>query len=278
MLVSAAFVAGVVVIGATVFVVREHTIEFRNRVEYITNPVEVRAQLNAAIHPYVFGSNILFNLDREQITEVIELNEPRVRVTNIEVHFPNRVEITIRERYPQFVYRRDGRVLILDGQLRIVDDRELPRSLIDISDQIDVPVGDAQIGNYLFDYLPFAIDGFIEYNNQIQMTKMQRLIDAGMFFGGRGNYEDSLNHLFSTIEFCNLRGEIDVRFVIREVATEGRIRNEIHMYNVECQELFFEKLASVMWALEQRPFPGIYRVFQTESGRIRVVSPVDPSL
>jgi len=270
MLIVFVFVASTAIMTGTVFVVRSYSISFRNSPEFITDPSATISRIRAAVNPYVEGRNILFGLDRAHITEEIESTDPRVRVTNIEARFPNRLEITVRERYPQFVYRGDGRTLILDSRLRIVDDRPLARNLIDISGEFYLNVRTATIGTYLFDYLPETT-----VHNRHYRTMMERLTNVPEFFYVRYNREDALNHLFSTIEFCTIRGELDVRLMISSATIPGAIRTEILVQGIEDEMQFFEMFRSVWHVKEEeaRLFPGLYRVFITDEGTLRVVSP-----
>ena len=271
MLITFVFVAGIAITTGTVFVVRSYSISFRNRLEYIQDGPAAISRLRSAISPKVDGRNILFGIDRQAIIEEIESTDPRVRVTNIEARFPNRLEITVRERYPQFVYRGDGRTLILDNHLRIVDDRPIARNVIDISGEFELNVRDAQIGNYLFNYIPEEIT----VRNYHYQTKMQRLLNVSQFFEVRENREDALNHLFSNITFCTMRGELDIRLLISSLAISGQVRTEILIHGIEQDDSFFMMLQHVWHVKEQeaRNFPGLYRAYFTEDGRLRIVSP-----
>ena len=263
------FVASLAVTTGTVFVVRTYTVSFRNWTLYIDSQA-AESTLRAAIAPHVSGRNILFGLNRNLITETIETEDPRVRVTNIEARFPNRLEIMVRERYPQFVYRSGGNTLILDSRLRIVYNRSLSRNLIDISGEFNLPIADAQIGKYLMDYIPETT-----VYNYHYLTKMERLVGIGQFFENRRNREDALTYLFSTIEFCTIRGGLDVRLMIASITVQGQTRTEIIVHDIQSEVPFFQMLTAVWHVKEQesRNFPGQYRAFFDSNGQLTISSP-----
>ena len=152
----------------------------------------------------------MFGVNRDAIAEAIEEEEFRVRVTNIEVVFPNRIVISVRERYPVFEFVHAGNRYILCRELRFITHQIYPvRELIQIpSDQIIVtnPERRIALGEYLDDFFPPNFDGTFSYHYQEERLKIRRVRDVADFFFSRANYEDAFSHMFTRFAFVQRGG------------------------------------------------------------------------
>ena len=257
-------VSGLAVLGGTVFRVKTVEILFANEpeAEYIADDIEqTKANLRNAVS-FLQGKNILFDIDRAKIVSEIESADRRIRWTNTEAKFPNKVVITVRERYPVFYYTEGTTNFVMDATLRIVTnimpDRTGKAPLIDISDEFSASLPglpSLHIGKELSDYL----------TDEQDIVKAETLVDMMAFFAGGGYFEDSTRHLFDRIEFSTLRGELDL---IIEVGSEIII--EIQDVEVD----FADKLTNVWHTMENEchNFPGLYQVFNLD-GKLTVLPP-----
>jgi len=119
----------VAIFGSIVFSIDDIEVEIRNELDFFAPEgatqqqrdaaaVRLQNEIRGALH-FMIGRNILFNMDETQIRNTIEndvMNGHRINITNVRAVFPNRIHITIRERYE--VYQIDNKVL--DGDLRIL--------------------------------------------------------------------------------------------------------------------------------------------------------------
>jgi len=262
-------VAGAAVAGGTIFRVRNVEIRFTHDLWYLDSEIY---WLNPAMHQsldFVVGRSSLFGVNRDRITQSIEETDPRVRVTNIEVFAPNRLEVRVRERFPVFRFGNYA----LDMDLRfvtsasVVDSRGEP--LICITGQIELPQGtQLGIGDFLGD---FFTEQDIRENLRIEML----LNKTSLLWGqGEGLREDGQTRLISSIEFgyylfavpemtLNFRNE-DVNIV--PYITTVRISDIREDYN-------FRAMLTHVW--DVRAFliqrTGHALVFVNNSGRIDLV-------
>jgi len=200
-------VAGLAVATGSIFRVRQVDIRFTNDLFFLQ---EYEASLLPALHnrlDFVVGRSSLFGIDRDRITNEIENHDPRVRVTNIEVFAPNRLEVRIRERYPVFRFGRYA----LDMNLRYVTRATVvgTRPLVDITNQIDLPEGTTlTIGDFIGDKFDFQ--------NEIETLRINRLQDIASLFWGQGLREDGVTNLITSIDFTYyLNGEPEMTLNFR---------------------------------------------------------------
>ena len=267
---------GIAAAGGTIFVVRHVEVHFTNKLEFLAPyQQQLRAKFLTEIAPYANNRNILFGLDRDRITEVIE-NESeggdyRVRVTNIEVHFPNRLVIRVRERYPVFQINMGGNERrVFDNQLRFVTTIPINRDIIDIGGQIVAPnLNELKLGQHLDDL-------FLDqdtYFAREQLLKINRLRSLGELFWTRNNYEDSLNHLFRTIIFHESHGNrLDMELVMRHAPTRVEIENIGGWETMEQvrESLNFRRMLSHIWDIREKMEidTGLYIVYINASNTL----------
>ena len=235
------------IVGGTVFVVRSVDIRFVSDTEYFDDENAAIIRLEESVS-FIKGKNILFNVDRERIKSEIEETDVRVIVANIEAKFPNKLEIKLRERYPTFKYTDaiSGRTVMMDACLRILTDIVPPElELIDISNQVavDITLADAEPGDYLYDFLE-------EMNNDSRDSlRSRRLVDLTELFAARENNEDSIRHLFTKMEYTEIRGDLDLILTMRNpVDPNDKIVIEIR----DVEERFNEKLTYIWYVLEEK--------------------------
>ena len=256
---------GLAAVGGTAFVVRSLDITFLNAVEYV-NEEQSLVDMRAATS-FIMGKNILFDVDRARITKEIEQADVRIRVTNIEAKFPNKIVVKVRERYPVFYYTQSGKTVVMDANLRIVT-TQIPvgRFLINISDQIDVlSLKEAKVGDYLTEFLE---------EEDREVIKCETLKSLTPLFANRENHEDSMVHLFTKMEFTSLRGELDLKLYLRDASDEQTSKIQIEIQDITTR--FDEKLTYVWHVMEKEcnSFPGLYTVdVNPLNDKIRVISP-----
>jgi hypothetical protein len=163
----------------------------------------------------VGGKNILFDLDRELITSIIE-EDPLLRVTNIEAKFPNRLEIKVQERYALFMYRSfddpDAPVAVLDRELRVISTEvsivAFYGNLIDLTNQFTHNNMPFEVGKSLQDFV--MTDG----DAGIASERMETLVTLWQFFGDQSQprySEEWIRHLIQGVEFTANDFEIRIK-------------------------------------------------------------------
>ncbi|MCL2569774.1 MAG: hypothetical protein FWE16_01030 [Firmicutes bacterium] len=261
--------AGVMVAGGTIFRVRNIELSFANQLDYIENEQETLSNLRSSINS-VHGNNILFNVDRNFITETLEYADFRVRVTNIEVRFPNILRITVRERYPVFELDLGNRQMIFDSQFRYVTSERRGTAPL-----IEIPVGMAPTDIDELERGGFIFDLEMEQSTRL---KFERKRDIADLFWARNNFEDSINNLFETIAFEAVGTYTSgpnvgmPRYVM--ILDRRDSPTIIEIIGIRDQDLFRQKLTKVWFVMEYQMhhFPGLYRVYYN-NGNIQVLSP-----
>ena len=118
------------ILGSVLFRVREVTVKFTNDLVYYKSEDEER--LLASIHSITHGKNSILGINRKKIERTLE-QETRIRVTNIEVKFPNRIEIKVHERHPVYKLKTGDKWAVLCGHLRVLEVVNDAGALIDLS-------------------------------------------------------------------------------------------------------------------------------------------------
>lgn len=282
------FVGGIAIGMGTAFSIRTISINFTNATDYIADEGAAISTMHTAASGVAMNRNIIFSLDRDALTEAIEAADVRVRVTNIEARFPNTLEIRVRERYPvyRFVCPDSDRTLMMDSQLRIVAERVLTpnRHIINITEQLRVEgTAAAGVGDYLCAFI--VICPIEQAPSSRELIKAERLRDLAALFAGQRNYEDSINHLFHSIEFPtdNSVGEgLNLRLNLREpnLTNHGRNQVVIDLFNIE-DAARFRIMLTYTWRVminEARDMPGRFEAFFLNDGtdRLWIVAPSRP--
>ncbi|MCL2846822.1 MAG: hypothetical protein FWE38_03975 [Firmicutes bacterium] len=269
-------VAGLAIAGGSIFRVRTIEVRFTNTLDYIGEPNRTAVQNSLATSiAFQHGRSSLFGVDRTRIRTTIEAEDFRVRVTNIEVRFPNIIRVSVRERYPVFEYRIDNRRLIFDSQLRyVVPGNQIPtnRNIIDITGQLGATpeyLSTLMPGDFFFDILGPA-------DTEVAL-RARRLVEIADLFWARNNYEDSINHLFYSIEFPFLSAawaNTEDMFLTRRGSGGGPTNTFIWIRGITHEGDFRRMLTSVWDVLENRMthYPGLYEVrIQAHNNRVAVM-------
>ena len=264
----------VAILGGVVFTVKTIDISFLGKPDYFsgTEKAKLEDDIRETIS-FMYNKNILFQFDQKKIKSSIEDNDNffRIRIMNIEAHFPNRIEIRIRERYPVFKYTVDAaKTFVLDGQLRIIDNK-IPtqengneRSLVDITEQIPTEnLQEAVIGSYLKDYLP-------ESNNDAK-ERYDILFALMPFFAKNYSNEDAVSELFLSAEFFTeySGSDSDFVFVLTQRVNNPHTEPERNFFVIEIWDAkirFGDKLELVWYAREEIGRVGVYQIEGDENG------------
>ena len=258
------FLSGVAVSGALVFRVQSVDVVFLDatRPEYLSliERAEAIKTAREAATREAKGSNIIFGLNRTKIIKAVESAEKRIRVSNeVEAKIPNKVFITIRERYAMYFLEEyeSGAIAILDARLRIVatqwDSGVRDLMLVDLSGTRDEISGAIQ--EPLFNIIkntggtPFTfqigkdLTDYLEGTNNL--GKAQRLCDMFEVLDGEGFPEEQIALLVRGILFDAVGSMIlDFRNPNGLAATEIEIRN--------VNEQFKDKLWATFWVMQKK--------------------------
>jgi len=186
------FVGGTLVASALVFRVQEINVVFgTGTTPLIADREQTEKSVERVVSDIAHRRNIIIGLNRTRITDAVENSDPQIRVTNIEARFPNRLRVTIRERFPMYVINN----AILDYQLQIISfNTSLATNLINISDQFVLAENfniNAELGNNLKD--------FIEAYDCIARAEI--LVHMARLFFGQGYPEDEIVRLIHDVRF-----------------------------------------------------------------------------
>ncbi|MCL2755961.1 MAG: hypothetical protein FWE45_02805 [Firmicutes bacterium] len=264
-------VAGLAVAGGSIFRIREVNIQFTTPELDFLQPYEARLlnELHAELG-FVIGRSSIFGVDRNRITRTIENHDPRIRWTNTEVFAPNRLQISIRERFPVFQF--GNYALCMDLRYVVQANRILPnRPLINITSGvgtggIELP-NDAQfvLGTFMRDLIP------VEQPRDLLLTN--RLIDLAYLFWGQDLREDGITSLISSIYLNDwFEGERSMRLNFRNPLASQHLPYEtvVSLRGIDNQTHFREMLTHV-WdvraAMSQDP--GHYIAYM-QGGRAHV--------
>ncbi|MCL2621441.1 MAG: FtsQ-type POTRA domain-containing protein [Firmicutes bacterium] len=141
-----AFLGFVAIIGSTVFRVQHISVVFADEAEEI-NQQEVRAHLEATAS-YLKDKSI-FTVNFFKLEDDIQAANLRIKCTNIETFFPNRIKITVRERYAVYYFEYASKFYITDSNLHIINELtalEFSNYDVEVSKlQIDTDLTDAPV-------------------------------------------------------------------------------------------------------------------------------------
>ncbi|MCL2587629.1 MAG: FtsQ-type POTRA domain-containing protein [Firmicutes bacterium] len=260
-------IGGLAIAGGQIFVVRHIDPTFANMRDYISDYDESTIQQSIRDElGFVRGRSILFSVDRDRIISTIEDVDHRVRVTNVEAIFPNRLRITLRERYAVFAFSHGGYDMVLDSQLRFVTEQaNVSSQLIDINGQIQIPGNQTPVpGMFMYEFFQG------DYYNAHQLMRIARLSELSeLFFWQQGMAEDSKVHLFEEFEFQHGGTELFLRFR-DDVHTSIRIRG------IENSALFLEKIELIWDVMELVEQEAYHYIAEVRNGQVRVIGPGGP--
>jgi hypothetical protein len=85
------------------------------------------------------GKNIFFEFDEEGVKQRVEQAFFRINVRRVVAGFPNKMIIYVEERYAVYQYSAGGKNYLLDGSLRVLDDKipsNLPHGLVQLESSL----------------------------------------------------------------------------------------------------------------------------------------------
>jgi hypothetical protein len=120
----------VIVLNSTVFTIQKVDVQFENQTKVYSSSDSAKLIAENSIS---LGQNIIF-ASKKDMTNIVERKNAYAKVINIEKVFPNKIIIHIIEREPVFcVSMQDSRYAILDGDLKVLDVKDIKGTLIDLS-------------------------------------------------------------------------------------------------------------------------------------------------
>ncbi|MCL2851048.1 MAG: FtsQ-type POTRA domain-containing protein [Firmicutes bacterium] len=214
------FVAAIGISAGTIFVVRNVEVDFRGDLDYLyAYREQIQTDLDQRARS-IRGRNILFGVNRRALRENIEGVDNRIRVTNIEMHFPNRVVIRVRERFAVYgIQTQSGSTFIFDMHMRFVS-QNTDHNVIDIGEQfisdsggnsirpLDISrldekfnAGDFAVGSYLDNLFIPEPDEPDTAHFVDQRAKVSALRNLASLYWGADIFEDSVRHMFYSVLF-----------------------------------------------------------------------------
>lgn len=108
----------IVILSFTLFTVQTISIDYRTSLQH---EYDDEAIIDASGLPK--GKNIMF-LKKQKYIDNIEKSYPYLEVINIETSFPSKLTIHLRERQPFYAVQSDGKYLLLDSSLKVLEELE----------------------------------------------------------------------------------------------------------------------------------------------------------
>ena len=269
------------ILGGTVFSVKSVTVRFHNKLDYFvdsTTSEQEQAAATARLEGDIEGSlgylknkNILFNINKTKISTSIEEHEEiyegfRLHVTNVKSVFPNKIVVTVRERYPVYTYTEGSNTVVLDGSLRVLD-KKMPvdnRRLVNIESAFpNVDVESLEIGEVL-------VSDFPERD-----AVVKTLVP---FFAEISSYEDAVIKIFSKVEFKYLLKDVtSSETVLSLVMTQwvddpkDSPKNFFELRIIDIEHNTKNKLVKIWQALEYfSSGAGVYEVYDLETAKDKI--------
>lgn len=253
-------IGGVIVSGALVFRVQTIDIVFHGGADYITDKDVAVSKTRLAALDVAKNKNIIFGLNRKRIIEAIEKTEKRVKVTNhVEAKFPNKLYITISERYAMYELAYQGSYAVLDAELRIVNVDNKPlntgsrSTLVDITNVFDIKNFETAFvqGKDLADYLE---------PDSPSMKKVVTLKDMFRLLKSKNFNEAEIAHLVKSIKFEQLTLGTSETMKIEfrhQAGPDAHLITEIEIRNFE--QFFIEKI-DMAWEVYQIEYNRAARI------------------
>lgn len=261
------------VLSSVVFTVKQIDITFRGGTyAFKDRQDEVKNDIRAAL-PFVMGNNIFLSVNEERIKNAIH-DDPKlllISFKNVEAHFPNRLEIIVRERFAVFHYvSESGDVAILDGDLRIISNTRPDLPLVEISGN-DIPTVPVEgqpflkVGNYLTDYLPRDAD------NKSDTTRTDILkIIVPYFQRSQDSREDAVTEFFNAIKFTRIYSDDtkqnELNVLMRQPSQDNGTDN-FYIVRIERADYrFIDKLTRAWQGMDETgaDTPGTHWIFDCD--------------
>jgi len=267
---------GIGIASGQIFVVRHIEPVLVGLPEYIVNDARFYSDIKNSLG-FTQGRSILFSLDRDRVWNTVENVDYRVRVTNVEALFPNRIRITMRERYPVFRFDYNGQQMVLDSELRFVTTADVltDERLVDITGQItylrDRRVnGQIPLGTFMHEFFtPTTDEEALTNLEREQLTRIERLRDLSeLFFWNEDIFEDSLRHLFEDFSFHGTNLMLQFR--------DDTPLNRIRIMDFTDGDLLIQKI-QLIWDVRTLVTHQYHEyIVEVVSGDIRVIGPDGP--
>jgi hypothetical protein len=236
--------AGIAIIGGTVFRVKKIDIVFTNTTTLDREAAE--RLLQNKLGKDLLGKNILFNLDKTKITEIVENTEIFLKVTNVKAEFPNRIVVNVRERYPVFLYKDSADTFVMDAEMRILYKNNFTG---DESGLTDISFVGSGTGGLLQGTLNRG--DYVMGNNDSSKEKIELINFIPRFFMGLGGYEAATTHQIRGVKFePPVEGVIAMRI---EVKPEKHETEDVHLVIMKAPGEDFAELFALVWAVMTRP-------------------------
>lgn len=111
-----AVIITIVVLCFTLFTVQSVVIDYRTGLTHEYSDEEIVAASGLPV-----GKNIIF-LKKQPYIDNIEKAYPYLEVINIETSFPSKLTIHVRERQPFYAVQNEGKYLLLDPSLKVLEE------------------------------------------------------------------------------------------------------------------------------------------------------------
>lgn len=105
----------IVILSFTLFTVQTITIDYRTSLDHEYDDAEIISASGLQK-----GKNIMF-LKKQPFIDNIEKAYPYLEVINIETSFPSKLTIHVRERQPFYAVQNQGKFLLLDSSLKVLE-------------------------------------------------------------------------------------------------------------------------------------------------------------
>jgi hypothetical protein len=226
----------------------------------------------------LLGKNILFNLDKDKITEIVENTEIFLKVVNVKAEFPNRIVVDVRERYPVFLYKDSADTIVMDAEMRVLYKNDFTgnRNNLSESDLTDISFIGSGTGGLLQGVLnkgDYAVG-----SSDSSKEKINLIAFIPDFFASTGNYEASTIHQIRGVKFNPpVEGILSMRI---EVKPEQHDTQDVRLIIMKAPGEDFAELFAMVWAVMVQPRPygedstgfkqaseaGVYVVYYQNNG------------
>ncbi|MDR1917867.1 MAG: FtsQ-type POTRA domain-containing protein [Christensenellaceae bacterium] len=264
---------GIAIIGGTVFRVQNIKVEFEKNVLFIDKAAYTG--LIAGELKYLNGKNILFNMDKDEIKDIVEKNLTFVEVIDVVADFPNTITVKVQERYPVYLYKEGNSLtLVLDAEMRV-----LYKSGVS-----NYTGNEGELTNISGTGISFSpnlnIGDFVVGDSEEDKAKIALIHGIPRFFAGIGNYEASLIHQIRNITFdMSTTGIIKM---LVDVCPENDDVVDVKLTIMKSEGEDFIKLFECIWAtmvselsysqgVKGASEAGRYMVYYATDGQLEVL-------
>jgi len=261
------------VLGGVLLSVDVVTVTFSNEFDFFKgeDPNDIADSLRVSVLPVTMDKNNLFGINDKKVIKAIEEDNEtygsRVRVTNIERKFPNRVEILVRERYP--VYKLalgNDMTAVVCGRLYVLDIlNEDDFATLEDTASWPLIVMPPEVGNGL-DLDQENIGKFLT-GDEPETAYVKILKELAPHFSRLGrlsSFEDAICNIFRSVEFSGVEGSLTLTMRSRH-SSMSLLRNDFEFIieNADVEPPRLRKMLTKGWQALHR--------YNTHVGRFKVV-------